>query len=420
MRSLPSPRSWCVEILFVVCVSDRGPGQAALSYRARYLIPNVLLSKPGIPSEYYRGDGSCHAIQHPGLASCEDVRFWENVDSGERRLLVSCDTGRRAWNTVLGPLREPSPRGVLWLSDPKTLEMRKIELVNFPEDHTFHPLGFEASPARSGKASHLFVVNHARNASVVEEFTISWNDPTSAHWVRTLHLPTLITPNAIALTADTSFYVSNDHHFSLRHGLVSNKLETFLALPLSHVEHVDASSPGQDPVAKTVASNIAFANGVALSSDGQLLAVSSTTGTSVRLYARQPPSNSLSLKEDILMPFAPDNLSFDDDDVLLVSGHADLPALLGMSKDKPGVRAPSWVVSLRPTSQLIDRVPWDLKAPFSASGRIPPPPSGWEIQTLYQSSGRGGFASSTTAVRDSRTGRLFVTGLYEEGLLVCD
>ena len=170
----------------------------------------------------------------------------------------------------------------------------------------------------------------------------------------------------------------------------------------------------------TVAGGLAFANGVALSPDGRSLAVSSTTGTSVNIYDRHIPTNTLSFKEAVMIPFAPDNLSFDDDGVLLVTGHADLPALLGMSKDKPGVRAPSWVVSLRSTPQPVDKVFWDTKAPFSASGRIPPPPAGWEMETLYQSSGQGGFASSTTALRDTRTGRLFVTGLYEEGLLVCD
>ncbi|KZV73742.1 calcium-dependent phosphotriesterase [Peniophora sp. CONT] len=398
---------------------------AVLSYRARYLIPNVLLPKSGLPSEYYYGKGSCRTVQHPGVASCEDGRFWDNAETGERRLILSCDPGRRAWNTVIGPLRDPLPRGALWFwrwMAVETLDIHKIELVGFPGDHTFHPLGFEASPARSGKASRLFVVNHARNTSVIEEFTLSWDRPTSANWIRTLDLPFLNTPNAISLTSDNSFYVSNDHHYSLRHGLILSKLETFLALPLSHVEHVHVPTPDEDaqPVAMTVAGSIPFANGVALSPDGALVAVASTTGTSIRIYARHTPTNSLLPKDEILVPFAPDNLSFDDDGVLLVAGHADMPALTGMAEDKPGVRAPSWVMSLRPTSQPVDMVFWDAKASFSASGRVPPPPTGWEMETLYQSNGHGGFASSVSAFRDARTGRLFVTGLYEEGLLVCD
>ncbi|VDC04435.1 unnamed protein product [Peniophora sp. CBMAI 1063] len=397
---------------------------AVLFYRARYLIPNVFLPKPSFPSEYYYGKGACHTVQHPGVSSCEDGRFWENTDTGERRLLLSCDPGRRGWNTVLGPLRDPTPRGALWLSDLSTHNLLKIELVDFPKHHTFHPLGLEASPARTGRTSRLFVVNHARNASVIEEFTLSWDKPTSARWIRTLDLPTLNTPNSLALTSNDSFYVSNDHHFALRHELVLSKLETFLALPLSHVEHVAVPAPGDDeqPVAMTVAGSIPFANGVAISKDGRVVAVASTTGTAVHIYARHIPSNALIPKEEILVPFAPDNLSFDDDGVLLVAGHTDFPALIGMSKDKPGVRGPTWVISLRPTpeSELVDKVFWDTRASFSASARVPPPPSGWKMETLYQSSGHGGFASSTTALRDTRSGRLIVTGLYEEGILVCD
>lgn len=375
-----------------------------------------------MPSEYYRGEGACRVIRHPGVDSCEDARFWDNVDTGERRLVLSCDPGRRAWNAGLDSTNDILPASALWLSDPKTLDMRRIELDGFPEDRTFHPLGFQASPAHSGKASRLFVVNTLHNASVVEEFTLSWDRPTTAHWVRTLDLSGVPAANSIALTSDDTFYVSNDHHFSLQHAPVSNAIETFLALPLTHIEYVHVPVAGGDsrPMTTTVAGSIPFANGIALSPNSRLLAVASTTGTSVRIYVRHGPTNALLFKDEILVPFAPDNLSFDDDGVLLAAGHTDFPALIGMSQDKPGVRSPSWVISLRPTEELVDKVVWDSKAPYTASGRVPPPPSGWEMETLYQSSGNGGFASATTALRDARTGRLFVTGLFEEGLLVCD
>ncbi|KAI0036438.1 hypothetical protein K488DRAFT_82057 [Vararia minispora EC-137] len=388
------------------------------AYRVRYLIQNALLPPRSLPDEYYRGPGACEVIRAPGVSSCEDERFWTHGETGERRVLVACDPGRFEWNTVLGPMNNADPRGSLWVLDVDTLVPQKVAFENFPETHTFHPLGFELTPGLSGVPSRMYVVNHARDASVLEEFEVEWDNPTRARWVRTLSDPSLPGPNSVAIASDGSLYVSNDHRFPLRHGLVPNALETFLALPIGHISHISFSSPSATPNFSTVASGIPFANGVALSRHENILAVASTTGTSVRLYSRNATTNVLTFMEEILVPFASDNVSFDDNDELLVAGHPDFPALIAMSKRVPGARSPSWVVALRKT----DTEPgeeWDAQARLPASRKVPKPSGGWAMETVYQSSGQKGFAASTTALRDVGTGHVFIIGLYEDGVLVC-
>jgi hypothetical protein len=421
-------RLFSVSWYAVFSIFQDSPGihatQAFLGYRARYIIPNALLPSRGLPdAHYHKNNGRCDYVRAQGLSSCEDARFWDNAETGERRVMLSCDPGRFQWNTVLGPMNDAAPRGAIWLAGIDTLTPQKIELADFPDSHTFHPLGFELTPALSGAPSRLYVVNHERNASVVEEFEIEWDKPTQARWIRTLSDPALPAPNAITIARDGSLYVSNDHLFPLHYNVVLNKLETFLALPISHVVHVSFTSPSVPPTFSIAAKGIPFPNGVALSHDGDVLAVASCTGTSVRFYARNATTNSLSFTDEILVPFVPDNLSFDDDGAVLVAGHPDFPALIKMSKEIPGARAPSWVVAIRrvPDGTKADSpAGWDGEAHLSASRKVPRPPAGWEMETLYQSSGVKGFASSTTALRDVPSGRLFMSGLYEDGLLVCE
>ena len=58
-----------------------------------------------------------------------------------------------------------------------------------------------------------------------------------------------------------------------------------------------------------------------------------------------------------------------------------------------------------------------MRAPVPALGKAPAVPS-HEVETLFQSNGEL-FSTSSTGMRDLKTGALYVSGLYEEGLLVC-
>jgi len=98
---------------------------------------------------------------------------------------------------------------------------------------------------------------------------------------------------------------------------------------------------------------------------------------------------------------------------------------MAVAANKTGVVAPSWVVSLSPRPQseigsfaLTPSKQYDLRAPVSASERATAV-ANHEVETVFQSDGRA-FSSSSTGLRDGLTGAVYVVGLYEEGLLVCN
>jgi hypothetical protein len=377
------------------------------------------------------------------MTFCEDAVFWDTLNEAEdvveRRLLVSCDPNRQSWNTVMGPLRDPNPHGSLWVYSPDAgARPSRITLQGYPEAHDFHPLGLDIWPTgEGGGPSNLFVVNHARARTVIEQFTMYPSTPTTATWVRTLTHRAFVAPNALALTSPTSFYVSNDHLMTRRLpgplGRVLPLVETLLALPLGWLAHVslDADAPADTntntntttPPAPTlthtiVAAGIPFANGVALSPDGRLLALASTTLQHVALFSRDPTTHALSRTHTIPLPFSVDNIRFDDDGVLLVAGHPHFPSLVRVAANASSV-APSWVMAVSQRAPPLVTLPkaYDVHAPVSASARAPTVPS-HDAETLFQSEGSV-FSTSSTGLRDARTGTLYVTGLYEDGLLIC-
>jgi hypothetical protein len=362
---------------------------------------------------------------------CEDAVFWEKVDGSgavlDKVVLLSCDPGRKAWNTVMGPMNDPSPHGALWLykiGDTSARSVR-ITLEGYPEAHDFHPLGFDIYPSQPDQPySNLFVVNHARHNSTIEQFTLSWHAPDRAKWVRTISGPELVSPNALALTSPTSFYLTHDHRFTRRlPGLLGRALpmiESVLALPLAWVTHVTVSDTTATHT-QIVASHIPFPNGVAISPDGTQVAIASTTLGQILFYARDTATQALSLLTRVPTPFAPDNIMFDSRGSLIVAGHPYFQAVIAVAADRAGALAPSWVVSITPTPTPpgagAETDAWDVGAPVPASRKVPRVP-GYEMRTLYQSDGRG-FSTSSTGLRDSKTGVLYMVGLYQGGLMVC-
>ncbi|KAI9512023.1 hypothetical protein F5148DRAFT_1165697 [Russula earlei] len=409
---------------------------------------NILIPTPDFPHGYY-AEGShnehCAIVRDTpsnDMKFCEDAVFWEQQDrSGavlDKVLLLSCDPSRRGWNTVMGPMLEPSFRGALWYytigqGGGASGRPRRITLEGYPEEHNFHPLGLDVYPSQPDRPeSNLFVVNHARYNSTVEQFVISWRSPDRARWVRTLSGPEFVSPNALALTGPTSFYLTNDHRFTRRlPGVLGKTLplaETILGLPLAWTNHVtlsDASTnedaPGS-PYAEVVTSRLAFPNGVAVSADGAQVAIASTTLCEILFYARDPATQALSPLARVPTPFAPDNVRFDSQGSLIVAGHPHFQSLVAVAANRTDALAPSWVVSITPTSPAAEAETkmgsdWDLGVPVPASRKVPRAP-GYELRTLYQSDGSE-FSSSSTALRDARTGVLYVVGLYADGLMVC-
>ena len=356
----------------------------------------------------------------------------------------------------MGPLRNPNPRGALWLYVPertpgkenKSLlnsavsanKAHRITFKNYPADHDFHPLGVEIWPSHAGNSSNLYVVNHARERTVVEQFTINPAKPTEAVHVRTISSAYFISPNGLALTSPDSFYVSNDHLITRRLPLVGHILpliESVLGLPLGFVSHVTLNEPtssGNSPIAEHFFAKlfIPFPNGVALSPSGNELAIVSTSLSQILFFERDTVSGKLGQRTDVVhVPFAPDNLHYTPStsggnrDELIIAGHPNFPDLTAVAASKEGATAASWVATIVPKEgeKRTAEAGFDSEAPVSISTKIAKDGIGWTLKTLFQSDGiedKGGFGSSTTGLRDPDSGAIYISGLYAAGgLLVC-
>ncbi|KAF9524829.1 hypothetical protein CPB83DRAFT_576542 [Crepidotus variabilis] len=388
---------------------------------------------------------------------CEDATLWDVKDSNgknvDRPLIASCDSGRKQWNTVMGPLKDPEPHGTLWLYVPPSdafLRSRRdsfssipdelrgkphrITFINYPANHDFHPLGVAVWPSQGGNTSNLYVVNHARQKSVIEHFTLHPHNPTQATHVRTITSLLFVAPNALALTSPNSFFMTNDHLLTRRLPFIGNHLagiETQYRLPLGHLLHVRLNAVNQGtiptfthPTIQHISNThfsrllIPFANGVALSPSGNELAVASSSTGKVFIFDRDPSTNALKQKDKLQMPFAPDNLHYEassnpEKATLIIAGHPDVINLVKVAAGHPGASAKSWVIAAVPGGRTNTTAATD---DIRKSDR-------WTSETLFQSAGVediGGFGASTTGLVDSDTGTLYVPGLYSKGgVMMC-
>ena len=307
---------------------------------------------------------------------------------------------------------------------------QRLALEGYPINADFHPLGIRAVPSNEASGpSTVFIINHGRHNNTIEVFHLYDSSSLSPYpklvHVRTLSHPAFVAPNAIVPVSSTSFYVSNDHYFTRRIPFVGNFLAQFEVLtvrPWSWVDRVDIESVESGPITITrAANNIKFANGIAISPNGDEFAIASTMGMAVHLYERKvdeaTKGEKLTYKTSIPMPFAPDNLSYDESEpnvnTLIVAGHQHYPSIDNVVKKKAST-APSWVVAVKPVTEETRKAN-DSAAPYSVYKRVPAT-SSHTVTTLYQSDGSH-YSISSAGVKHGND--FFVTGVYGEGILYC-
>ncbi|KAH7106498.1 hypothetical protein BKA62DRAFT_687320 [Auriculariales sp. MPI-PUGE-AT-0066] len=392
---------------------------------AAWLVPTlrwayIILVEHPLPAQYFAyGDAktSCAVLHDDAdeLGFCEDVI--RSQIAGRDVLLLSCDTNRHSWNTVMGPLRFPDTHGTLWLVD-YTVESRfqppKLELRGY-HHNDFHPLGL----ALHGQT--LFVVNHRKAASTIEVFQLEDSSSPSLRHIRTISGRWIVSPNSIAATSASSFYISQDHFFTRRLPFplspIFVKVETLLGLPLGWVNNVQLFDDGSVQVS-TAVRGLSFPNGIAMDESGTQVAVASSSRGYVHLFDRDPATHALRRTDTLQLSFAPDNLAYEGG-TLIAAGHPHLPSLEGVARNKPGATAGSWIVSI--DRRTNDTSASDDSAAIYPSEKLASQPSRYIIRTLYQSNGHTGpgWGASTTGVADLARGKFFATGLYSKGLLEC-
>ena len=309
--------------------------------------------------------GSCKII--PGVVGPED----HTIDA-ETGIVYLSGYDRRI--VVAGGAATP---GAIWsydLNDPQAVPVNLTP--NAGAD--FLPHGISLYIGEDG-SRRLFVINHGKENQTVEIFNVT---PLGLVKVESVTGELLHSPNDLVAVSPDAFYFSNDHHYLPEDAL--RPLEDFLGLPLANAVYFDGEN------FTVAAANVAGANGINVSADGETLYLSSARGGALYTYDRNIETGELTFRSSLDLPGLPDNIEPAGDGKLLIALHAKALAMLAHFGDKT-VNAPSHIVEVDPETG--------------------------EVETLFLSLGADISAASTGARwRD----RLIIGAIFDEKFLDCD
>lgn len=431
-----------------------------------------MVGRSSYPSNYAAPGLVCEKVVEDGPKFCEH----ELLFHAEGLAVLSCDPGRHEWNTVMGPLRNPEPRGKLWLFDyADTKNARELDLSGFPDSFDFHPLGLESFT--DSLKSSLFVVNHQRTGPSIEIFSLDPSRGMSLELTYQRSIPAssdIKSANAIAALSHDEIYVTNDHVWPrLEQGSFWAMTESVLNILWAQtwITHIHIPS-----LSTTRAyTGFPFANGIAKGTDGSLYVASSSAGSVSRFEAINASTPLLRRMDEIKVGYSIDNIhiipasghgggtrassSSDGDDggtknpicqdSIVAGGHPSFITLIQQSKyGLSGPKSPSWISLATPiadneeqdhkssganddASEAYDGKEGQGQAKQQGGAREttqqhkrdmkphePTAQKGWRKRTLFQDSGSY-FQTATGGAIDFQRGVLVSGGLYETGVLVC-
>ena len=223
------------------------------------------------------------------------------------------------------------------------LKDESLVLLEAEMDHELHPHGIDMVRLDSG-VYRLLVVNHVRKEGTeyviagtnidhyIEEFRLEGRNLTH---IRSYKDPKVKSPNDVCIVNESLFYFTNDHGSDTEMGLLG---EDYLGWRKSGVVFFDGAEY------KDVAGDIAYANGIALDAERNLLYVASPRDMLIKVYRRLPDGN-LDYIEDIPCGTGVDNIEIDPKGNLYVGCH---PSLLHFSAYALGKNeiAPSEIIQI--------------------------------------------------------------------------
>lgn len=202
----------------------------------------------------------------------------------------------------------------------------RIQRVSTDAPIDFHPHGISLWRGNNGER-RLFAVSHrSTGAEVIEVFDV-FSDGQLSH-VESITDDLITSPNDLVAVGPRQFYVTNDHGYS---GF-KRTLEDFLALPVSNVVWFDGNK------GEVVINDLAYANGINMSPDGERLYVAEITRRRIGEYKRQS-ANRFQIMQYYPQRMAADNIEFDESGEIWTAGHPDVLAFLYHSKDAANVSA---------------------------------------------------------------------------------
>lgn len=281
--------------------------------------------------------GTCRSIDAP--AGPEDILILPGRDMA----LVSAQDRRQR--------TEP---GGLWLYDLRA-GGQPFNRLAVPAGMPLHPHGISAIEGPDG---HLYVqvINHRGDAQHTVEIFIL--EGANLRHVSTIRSDLFVSPNGIVATAPDSFYLTNDRGSGPRW---MHAVENLLQLTRSNVVQFDGRT------ARVAAEDIAFANGIALSAEGDAVVVGSTLWRMLLAYQRDPMNGMLKRTGSLAMPGGVDNLRPDAEGNLWAAVHPNAFAFIGHARD-PAKESPSQIVRISRDERGATR----LQQAFADPGQLLP------------------------------------------------
>ena len=269
--------------------------------------------------------GECLRVE--GVIGAEDI----DVDRSAGLAFVSADDRTDA-----------QARGAIYVYDLRAEGAEPVEIsADFEGELRPHGISLVTGPTG---VHTLFVVNHPGLGTESVRHTVEifdWAQGTLSHR-ETVSGELLISPNDVVGIDRTRFYASNDHGSG---GPMRQLLDDMMRRDRAGVVYWDGEQ------LERVASDLAYANGINISSDGSSLFVAETTRGRIREYARDPETGALEQIEITDLKTGVDNIAVDVYGSLWIAAHPKLMTFMSHARD-PLKRSPSEVLFVDPKKNL--------------------------------------------------------------------
>ena len=336
---------------------------------------------------------------------------------------------------------EPSSHDTPTNIPPQTFKSKRLSLEGFSGPFITHGIDLYSSPSEQDSL-YIYTVNHLPNPdyyttslpnstipkarSQIEVFKHNIGTSTAKH-LRSIRHDLIRTPNDIYITAPTTFYVTNDHHYREGHMRLIEDIGYQSLAPWSDIIHVTvgslASQPGGDTVgvaAKVVYDGIHNPNGLGHgANDSDILIVRAAAGVLIRatIDPADKRRKNLTIVEEIQLPCSLDNPSYYSDPYASAPGAADDASgyvLAGLARAvdlstthlQPEGLDPVMVWMVRPSKEGAEGKKWETKLIFQDDSK-----------TIRSASAAVVVGIDPRENGGRKQGWLFVTGFMSRGVV---
>ncbi|KAJ6108635.1 hypothetical protein N7523_009958 [Penicillium sp. IBT 18751x] len=380
----------------------------------RSILHNIIFTTIGIGREIQSiadFPWTCNQLRHPLLEGCEDI--W--LDGPGRKLYATCASldSRLGWSpggnkyNISARLRtdhisvldidQPGPDGLYGLRQLKIGGYQDdLDLVGFDVRRIEGRLRFwlinHRPPVDSATGEFLDAYAMGAN-STIEIFDLD-DDTEILEHVKTIASDAIISPNNLAVEEDgLGFVITNDHNSKT--GMFRDLEMLVGGGSLTYCR----SDAGKCHVAAK--EGFSFANGIVYDKNGLYYVAHSVTG---QLTVHKMVDGQLLKIDEIRTGYPLDNLSLDADGNLIAAAFPDSIAFMKAMSDPYNVNVPATVLVVNNIARQIEE----------RGGKNS------EVFKMVEDRDAKSLPSSTVAVHDVKSRRLFLAGIISPFAAICE